>query len=1256
MSENKSIIYIENRNIGLFLNEFKNITCRIYPFLLTNNKLSFESSDESVVKIEKQVLNTITIFAQSQGFAVITVKSVEDETIVSSINIKVSASINAPSIHQEVYSGKKVSLTLDDSRKASYKTLVDFAWDAKNEVDLTVAGNLIEFEVPKYDVDYYIKMAYTNGIDKSEWTTKRIRASVKTESEIAEELEEKIQRDNISLSITSGIFGNDNCIYSVFFKGQNVTDIEYILSWESEDKINKITYNKDLLQTTVEVKCPDEFTIYTIQARGLNKEGKSTIWIKEQLNDKMYGSTNPSRTEYNMDYAFMVAFEEDGTETPNLYDSVQGGINRPISFGEVFTTDRLDDDNYIDCPGNSTIYMVADSDPSIGRNHAWGYVYDGYGDKHFVDTGELFTNYYNIKSLCYENCLGNGEGGFILFLDDSSNLATLDKFTVIVRDNFAVAGVTINGVLKPAAGFKLLRDVEIYDVNGSELKTLTKDTWIWLTAEYAKLSTDDSRKVDYNYITGGEARPGNRLQMAIHSYSTEPSVSEIVANWALDEEGNKEGIYYIDNYFNEDISSYCIDTRHLSNRKIIGDGDIVNGYFDFEDYGDSALIWTGSKYAIRNSIDSTNTVPNENIIAYMHQGYVISTSTGEDIYKSLVGDACIWDSFDSSKLYKNLNNFVVGLKDKFTDRHRIEQFFFAKGFFDAEVETEGYFVGDKKIALCTKNCRHSQNEQHISYENSQLDLDTGTQKELVIDKEYNIVIDNSGVDDGKGDIGGVGGGEDGGPTEDVGDENTDEVVDGENNIPTEDVVDENNTKNSKIIDEIVDDYNYKGPNYLSNFQSLIGISNTVLSSFYPYIQYIQKRIRKKCFEKTDLPIDLLEGLYTSYDSNFAIYNDPINGIKINDTISYRPLYGAKVLNDNTLLYVQQSITSKTLILAKNSNYKNIKLSKGDWVWFSEDYPPKIANTNQNCISIVGFSFGTNEFNDPSGQVLIAPCYVDAGLSKVTKDEESWLDKITKLTGINIDKRPENDITHRYSALHYNVATMANANGIEPHLLYESDYYGKIINNTLCYNFSPNVINLKMDDETQDIIKQGRLFTFISEYSVGNIKYSRVYYYSDITKSYKYGAIETPATSLFDYYIMNSCTSTITVDDEEYGFLPLPSVTKIYTKYGEYFATTEVRESAMDGVMFNNKIKYKQKSEKFDIMNLPKYIANKGLGMVDDTVNGLNEVNEPLIEPVIPNWFKIEYYFYLGYQKYEMKQKIDGYVKLDFSIDYRGKFS
>lgn len=1246
MSENKGTIYVENRDIGLFVNEFRDITCRIYPFLLADNRLEFESSNENVVKIKKQVLNTITVYAQGQGFAVINVKSVEDESIVTSINIKVSAIMNTPSIYEEVYSGKKVSLTLDDSRKSSYKTLVDFAWDAKNEIDLTVTGNLIEFEVPKYDVDYYIKIAYTNGIDKSEWLTKKIRASVKTDSEIAAELEEEIQRTNISLSISSGIFGDDNSKYKVFFKGENVTDIEYILSWESEDKINKIPYNKNSSQTTLEVQCPDEFTIYTIQARGINKEGKCTVWIKEQLNEEMYRSVNPSKEEYNMDYAFMVAFEEDETETPNFYDSVQGGINRPITFGEVFTTDRLDDNSYIDCPGNSTIYMVANSNVSEGRKNPWGYVYDGYGDKHFVDCGELFTNYYNLKSLCYENCLGRGSGGFILFSENGSRVAKLNRFTVIVRDNFAVAGVTINNTVTPVAGFKLLRDVSIYDVNGEELNTLTEGTWIWMSSEYADLCTDDSLKVDYDYITGGEARPGNRLQMAIHSYSTEPIISEISTNWALDKDGNKEGIYYIDNYFNSDVGSYSIDTRHLSNRKIIGDGDIVNGYFDFEDYGDSALVWTGSKYAIRNSVDSTDTVSSKNIIAYMHQGYVISTSTGEDIYKSLVGNACIWDSFDSSKLYSNLNNFAVGLKDKFTDRHRIEQFFFAKGFFDAEVETEGYFVGDKKVALCTKNCRHSQNGQHISYENSQLDLDTSTQQELAQDKEHTIVIDNSGIGDDNGDIDGVGGGENGGPTEDAGDESNSKKAINSKNVKALENGENNNDEEVKPKDTF---------NPLSNFESLIGVSSTVLSSFFPYIQYVQKRIRKKCVEKTDLPIDLLEGLYTAYDSNFAIYNDPINGIKINNTMSYRPLYGVKVLNDNTDLYVQQSITSKTLILAENSNDEKVTLSKGDWVWFSEDYPPKIANTNQNCISIVGFSFGTNEFNDPDGQVLIAPCYVDAGLSNVKKDEETWLDKIYELTNIDLDKRSENDISRKYSALHYNVATMANPDGIEPHLLYESDYYGKIINNTLCYNFSPNAINLKMDDGTQDVIKQGRLFTFISEYSVGNAKYSRVYYYSDIAKSYKYGAIETPATSLFDYYIMNSCTSTVTADDEEYGFLPLPSVTKIYTKYGEYFATTEVRETAMDGVLFNNKINYKQKSETFDIMNLPKYIANKSLGMVDDTVHGLNEVNEPLIEPVIPNWFKIEYYFYLGYEKYEVKQKIDGYVKLDFSIDYRGKF-
>ena len=69
------------------------------------------------------------------------------------------------------------------------------------------------------------------------------------------------------------------------------------------------------------------------------------------------------------------------------------------------------------------------------------------------------------------------------------------------------------------------------------------------------------------------------------------------------------------------------------------------------------------------------------------------------------------------------------------------------------------------------------------------------------------------------------------------------------------------------------------------------------------------------------------------------------------------------------------------------------------------------------------------------------------------------------------------------------------------------------------------------------------------------------------------------------------------------------------------------------------------------MNLPKFIVNGGNTEVDDTIHGLNEVNESLMEPVRPNWLAIEYYNYISLDDKLINTRIKGFVQLDYSLDY-----
>lgn len=1186
-NRSQSKIYIDNNDLKMFKGDTKEVNYQLYPCSLINHNLTITSTNEDVVKISKQVGTQLTLEAIEYGNAKIVLKSEEDANLIAYISVSVLSNLEAPAIYEKIFVGKKVNITLADSTIKTDTVLVDFSWTSDKDIDLTVNDNKFEFEVPSYDTEYYIRIAYKKGIYTSQWLTEKIITNEKTPEEIEKELAEKIQREDISLSVAVGSFdSSDITKFKVFFEGTNLEAIEYTLSFETEDDNHTVSYDSSKSSNYVEVQCPNDYTIYTIKARGTNSKGKTTSWIKKELNDVRFASANPSRDIYNIDYSFFTVFERTDVSpeliSAKLYDDVEGSEERAAGIGEVFISDPMDKNLLIPCNCNVGIHMEVDAIPELNRC-AWGSIRDGKGDKHYVKVGvEFFNNCYHLKSLCYENCLGRDLGGFILFEDSIRMVASVHRFDIVKRDNFAVAGVLVEGIVYPVAGFKLLQDTAIYDKDGNMIKVWKKGCWIWMTSKYTSLTNDDK-----NMITGGEKSSTDSQRMAIHSYSKDTSISEILENWAKDDNGNKNGIYFMDTYFNLNMSLYAIDTRRLPDRRTVGKGDIVNGYFDFDNYGTPTLLWSGSKYSIRSSVDNTDNIKDGNVIAHIHQCYLMTTSTGEDISKSSAGSACMWTTNNCST---NDYSATGDIGKKFADRHKVEEFYFAKGFFDVQNLTDGYFVGQKYVALCTTEWRHQQNGQHIGYGGEQFVLDSNTQEEKI------------------------------------------------------------------DIKELTDDKNQNTDNAIIDSENLVGISNSVLSSFFPFMQYITKRIRKKCVEATGKPLDLLQVICSAYNSNFAIYNDPVNGVELNGTKIYKPLYAVKVLND-TSLYVQTSMTCKDLEAAKNSSDEEVKLKAGSWVWFSEEYPPKISDSNRNCLSIVGFSLGTDINGDPEGQVLIAPCYVDAGLSNVSTEtgEISFLDKIKGILTFEGNRKKENDISFPYSALHYNIATMANPDGDEPHLVYEDDYYGRIIRNTLCYNNTNADIHVTMEDGEADLIKTGRLFTFIGEYSNENIKLSRIYYYSDAAKAYKYGSIETPASSLFDRYIMNTATRTVRVEGDDYmksyGIIPLPTATKIYTKYGEQYAVTEVREGVLDAVLFDNQIQYKQKTAAFDIMNLPTYIKNGSLGDRNDIVHGLQDVNQSLMESAAPNWLGIDYYVYKSYERVPVNQRIDGYVRLDFSADY-----
>lgn len=535
MFEKKSFskLYVDKNDLKMFKGDVQEVSYQFYPCFLINKSLNIVSSNENVVKITKQVGTTLTLEAIGLGNASITLTSVEDSNFVVTISVSVLNNIESPTIYEKSYTGKKVTIILDKSPVNGVTTLIDFGWDSAHEIDMMVNSNKFEFEVPSYETDYYIRIAYKNSTVISQWLTEKIKVTKKTEEEIAKELQEEIQRTGIDLTVLTGMFNeSDATKYKVFFEGENVDSLEYKLSFEKDDVVHTIAYTKDniLGQKILDVQCPDDYSTYRIKSRGLNAEGKITAWIETDL-EATFTGVLVSKREYNFDSAFSVVFQEGNP--PLLYGSVQGESSGQLGYGEVFTSDTSGGEE-IPCSCNVPIHMVADEDPENGRQYAWGTITDGRGSTHYVEVGKgFFANCYNIKSLCYENCLGRDMGGFILFDDTPRFTATVHRFDLIKRDNFAVAGVLVEGTVYPVAGFKLLQDTKVYDSTGAEVSVMKRGNWVWMTSQYAALDKTTN-------ITGGEKKPGDKQKMAIQSYSKEASMVEILTNWAKDSNGLKK--------------------------------------------------------------------------------------------------------------------------------------------------------------------------------------------------------------------------------------------------------------------------------------------------------------------------------------------------------------------------------------------------------------------------------------------------------------------------------------------------------------------------------------------------------------------------------------------------------------------------------------------------------------------------------------------------------------------------------------------
>lgn len=414
----------------------------------------------------------------------------------------------------------------------------------------------------------------------------------------------------------------------------------------------------------------------------------------------------------------------------------------------------------------------------------------------------------------------------------------------------------------------------------------------------------------------------------------------------------------------------------------------------------------------------------------------------------------------------------------------------------------------------------------------------------------------------------------------------------------------------------------------------------VLESFFPFVEYIARRIRKKCVEATGETLDLLQPVLSCFNSNFAVYNEPNVFYTCLGFQDNSPMYGARVMKNNVRLYSYG--TSNGLSPLRNNNFDYIVLNEGDWVWFSEKFPAKICKYNEDCISILGFSKGSDNYGNPNVPEVVH-CYVDVGLSNLTPDKTTLSDKVNNILNGGTEARVRSD-----SARNYNIATMANKSGDEPTLLYEDDLYNRFTKNTLCYNTTSR-ITLTDEDGNLDYIPYGALFTLIGEYEHSNKKTTRIYYFSQDKGHYCFGNLNVPAASLFKYDVRNLATLTQKINGKEYGCLTLiADKSKIYTKWGEYFANAVEN----DFILFDKDIVIPKKKVDMSFSTLPEYLKNGFKPIYEDDYEEFQNHNKSTTEPVAPNWFDISYYGYRDNSGEIEIVEVDGYVSLDFSKIYR----
>lgn len=1169
--------------VKIFKDDVITIVGVVFPCTLLSNEVEFVVENPNILRVASNCIGAITVHGLNGGKTIIKAYSKEDHSISKIIKCEVQETPSIPLVDKIYYNDKKAKITFKNYPKYS-EIIVNKTW-TKDEIDLDVKQKFIEVELDKKNYDYYVKIAFKLDDNIGPWQTVRLRAE-----------EEKV----ISKMVFKNLAVRDSFSnkYSLSMNVESVAKVEINQLWDNQrltfdlnnldSKVATLSSNSDETLKTLSIKIttPDKDKAYYLKIRATDYEGKQTAWfivkIFDKLSKKLTVSPNgyQDKLKYNLFFSLIgcLASSPEGSEKSNikveLYDSVEGSLVNYLTTNEVFTSKVTNGDK---CSAGYGALKDEGETEDGGDN--WVSI-QKQGKTYYTKQygSDLEPNYQCLLSLAYRNCLGSSK--FIPGVFPGEEDYRMVVGQTVERKNCALAVIKLSQP-EILAGFKLLKSVPLYDKDGNNIKELSAGNWIWISNNYV----DSSEPIVGGAIT-------NEGRLIINSYSSSVDINEIMANANKVNVFNLDvlGLYSIDAYLLGNKDGYAIDTTLYSDLAATTNNYISNGYFDYANEGDNVLLWSGSTYSIRSDTCNKTISKDSNVIAHMHQGYLVSTCTGTDIKNAKVATTCTYENAKKNAFEKVFGSIFMPDTKKLMDLHDIQDFYYIRGFFDIQEDKEGYFIGNQIISLCSKEWRHEQNSDHVAINIG------GTQKVQTVEKfpdEYVAVTDS---------------------------------------IFKEAMVDENG--------EVIADKDNEN-------KGMTGYTSNVLSSFFPFSIYVMKRLETKCAEETGEPLDTLTNLCNSYKSNFAIFNDPINGYEINFNKMTEPLLGVKVTKDNINLYRENSSTDKTFIKCLDQTGEEIVLNIGDWIWFNDSLAPKFYDKDRHYISIMGFSFGTDSDGNPVGPIKLDGAYIDAGLTNVSEDDqtgtlETIKDRLKKV--IDKDYIPSCNSDCRK----YNIATMANPNGIEPHLLNEDERYNKMIENSLCYNNNLN-INVMCDDGQEDVIKIGRLFVFLSEYESNRTKYSRVYFYSDKDRQYKFGSIQVPGAVIYNYDIRNIDVNDHDIDGKAYGILPVLCQTNIYTSYGEYFCTT--RES--DVVLFDKNINITTKYGKLSIKNIPNYIKNGEVNKVE-SYKDFEKINKGTVEKTRPTWFRCQYFGYKRKDETIGFEKINGYVKLDLSKDYTGK--